>query len=1414
MSEKLKKPDYIFETSWEICNKVGGIHTVVSTKALTLVKEYKDNLILIGPDVWRDVEKNPEFLEDKNLFKEWRKQARSEDVNLRIGRWNIVGKPIVFLIDFSNLIPKKDEIFKIFWEKYKLDSLSGQWDYIEPSIFGYVAGKAIESFYKYHLTIKERAIAHFHEWMTGTGILYLNNNVPQIATVFTTHATTVGRSIAGNGQPLYGELSTYNGDLKAKEFNIISKQSLEKTSAIVSDCFTTVSEITAKECSQFHEKDVDIVTPNGFEDNFVPVGDDFNNKRKTAQKKLIDVTEALLNHKLSDDVRFIATSGRYEFRNKGIDIFIDSLSKLNNDESVKKDIVAFILVPANNYGARKDLSEKLYHPEYNNKVDGSKYLTHGLHDAEYDPVLNRIQKKGLLNRTKDNVKIIFAPSYLNGDDGIFNIKYWDLLIGFDLSVFPSYYEPWGYTPLESLAFHIPTVTTDLAGFGRWIMKDPENTNDCIAVVKRTDYNHDEVVQNIYSIIKKCSLKTIEEKNIVRKNAYELSKVALWENLISYYKEAYHIALEKSLKRSKKFIKTYQIKGKIDPKAYKSNKPIWRNIFVKPKLTGKFLGLDELSKNLWWSWNNQASELFEYINPKKWNRSKQNPIALLKEVSSIRFQELENDEYFNGMYDKVYTSFKKYMNVESSKDVPKIAYFSMEYGINNSLKIYSGGLGILAGDYLKEASDSNINMVAVGLFYKYGYFRQQLSLQGEQQVTYEPQKFTELPAELVRDENGNLIKIEIVFPGRIVKSQVWKVNVGRILLYLLDTDIIDNKKQDRSISHHLYGGDVENRLKQEILLGIGGIRALNAIGINQDIYHCNEGHAALINIERLRNLISNNNFTFNESLEIIRSSSLFTTHTPVPAGHDSFSEDLVMTYMGHYPEKLNISWKQFIDLGKSRPGKAEKFSMSYLATNLSQEINGVSELHGKITRYMFNKLWDGYFPQELHIDYVTNGVHLPSWTADEWKDLYRNHLSEDFEQRQSDRDLWKKIYSVDNSLIWDIRNNQRKKLIKFIKNRLDSIWVKRHEDPKKILNIKNKLDEKTLTIGFARRFATYKRGDLLFRNPEKLAQIMNNPDMSVQFIFAGKAHPADVEGQKIIKRIIEFSKRPEFIGKIIFLENYDIELAKKLVQGVDIWLNTPTRPLEASGTSGMKAIMNGVLNFSVLDGWWIEGYKEGAGWALSEDRTYDNQNFQDELDAVTIYKTIETEIAPLYYDRNEKGVPDKWIAFVKKSIAEIAPEFTTKRMLNDYINKFYNKLGKRTEKIKANNYALAQNIASWKKKVILNWDKIEVVSINFSEPIENLIVLGEEYLGEVILDLRGISANDIGLELIISETKLNGDIEIINTYDIRLKKTMGSLAYFSSKITPDRPGTYNYGIRVFPKNEDLPNRMDFSYVKWI
>ncbi len=1413
-NETKTMPNHLFEISWEVCNKVGGIHTVLASKAPSAIEQFGSRYMTIGPDLSQS-DAEGEFEEDQTLLRGWRQSLYEKGIRIRVGHWRIAGRPLAVLVDFSSLIPRKDDILKFLWETYRVDSISGQWDYIEPLLFGHAAGIVVASYVDHFCGSNDRVAAHFHEWMTAAGGLYLRKNSPYVATLFSTHATVAGRCIAGNGLPLYRDMARYNGDDQARRFNVTAKHSLEKMAATYTDAFLTVSDLTFNECKFLLGREADVVTPNGFE---MPVqwgAEEWTTRRMAARERLIGVAEATLGRKLAGDPFIVATSGRYEFRNKGIDLFLNSLKELAAD-TAGREVLAYVMVPAASRGPREDLRRHLEDIDQPIDRQRNRHLTHELENESWDAVLQSISGS-VLDETDSKVSVIFVPCYLNGADGIFNMDYYELLAGMDLTVFASYYEPWGYTPLESAAFGVPTLTTTLAGFGLWANRLGDHAG--VEVIRRDDTNDAQATAELAATMRRYLTLSAVERAALSAGARAVAEKAHWRKLYAFYDEAYATAVENAAVRTARTQLDAEVKSG-DTAGFTPQLPVehpnWNRLMVGKTLPSRLQALEELAHNLWWCWNTEARELFERIDPELWEAAERNPIALLDKLPVTRMHQLEEDEIFLGQMDGVYARFREYMAEEPDPKTPRIAYFSMEYGLHSSLKIYSGGLGILAGDYLKEASDKNVPMVAVGLLYRYGYFTQRLSSQGAQEAAYEAQNFSKLPLQPVRDVDGNWVTVTIALPGRTLSARVWLCPVGRTRLYLLDTDFEANLEEDRSITHYLYGGDWENRLKQEMLLGIGGVRALRAMNIRQDVYHCNEGHAAFIGIERIRSLIMRRRLIFSEALEVIRSSSLFTTHTPVPAGHDAFPEAMIRQYLSHFPAQLGIGWEQFVGLGKNNPQDPnEKFSMSVLACNLSQEVNGVSWLHGEVSKEILGGMWPGYFKNELHIGYVTNGVHFPTWVASNLRRLYARYFADGFEGHDYKIDAWQKMHEIDDRELWNERMVLKNKLIHLIRRRYGDPSQVRIDSPRQMVQIIEGIRPDVLTIGFARRFATYKRASLLFTNLDRLSAIVNNRERPVQFIFAGKAHPNDKPGQDLIKRIVEVAAMPQFVGKILFLQNYDMELARRMVQGVDVWLNTPTLPLEASGTSGEKCVMNGVMQFSVLDGWWVEGYKEGAGWALPMEATYDDPQFQNELDAEMIYTKIEEEIVPRYYDRGSDGVPHNWVQSVKKCVADIASNFTTNRMLRDYEERFYNQLAERKARIVADDYAMARRIAHWKRRVLAAWEQIKVVDVKRVKVADNAIMVGGHYRFELTLDVASLRPEDVGAELVIARPVEQGhSVEVLKTTPLACVGVQDDhVVTYAVEFEPQQAGMFDVALRIYPHNPELPHRMDFALVKW-
>ncbi|NLR62599.1 alpha-glucan family phosphorylase [Chitinophaga polysaccharea] len=1398
MKDTLLKPDYVFEVSWEVCNKVGGIHTVLCTKAQLLKKEWNDQLIMIGPDLHTATGTNPEFSEDKLLFTSWRAHALEEGLPIRVGRWNIPGAPLVVLIDFTPLYQQKNAIFSELWIKFHLDSLSGQWDYIEPALFGYAAAKVIACFYEYHLNSTDKIIVQFHEWMTGAGILYLEDQIPQIATVFTTHATVLGRAIAGSGQPFYSRFPTFNAEQMARDLNVVAKQSLEKTAANMADCFTVVSEFTARECEKFLGRQPDFITPNGFDDSFVPPPAVFTNKRIAARKKILEVATALLQQALPENTLLVIKSGRYEFRNKGIDVFINSMALLNEGQQPDKTILAVIFVPAHQTGPREILQRSLQQPDLTHPRTGE-VLTHNLQGADTDPILNSIRQHKLDNAPGSRVKILFVPTYLNGDDGIFNMPYYDILIGFDLAIFPSYYEPWGYTPLEGLAFHIPAVTTTVSGFGMAVSRLPDFTGEGIYVVERNDNNEKYISSEIADIVRNYAAQPDETIAQYRAAAAAISRKFWWNRLIERYKMAYDFALQKSGQRESLFREKPQAVPVTVSHGMLEQRPVWRNIEIQSALPTALKPLLKISSNLWWTWNRNAYGLFKNIDAAAWARYHGNPIKLIKNLSYKTIRRLESDKAFIDRLTALEQEFDNYLKVAEEKTGPLVAYFSMEYGLSPLLKLYAGGLGILAGDYLKGASDSNLDMIAVGLLYRQGYFSQKITFQGEQLAMPDQLDLDYLPVYPVKNDDGSPLLMQLAFPGRIVSVAVWKIAIGRTTLYLLDTDVTGNNADDRQITGQLYNNEPDIRLKQEILLGIGGVRMLTLLGIHPDIYHINEGHAAFTGFERMRMMMREVNLPYEAALEIIRATTQFTTHTVVPAAVDLYNEELLRTYLSYLPQDFNIGWDQIMALGKVDPTNAdEKFSMFYLAARLSQEINAVSKLHQHETCRILQALWKDFRPGELHITAVTNGIHVPTWMAEEWK------------QQICQENVANVMMAMPDNIVWETRMAIKKSLTPLIRERLKMALLACHESPARIGQILDEFKENALFIGFARRFVSYKRPQILFTDVQRLASILKDKTRPVFILLAGKAHPGDKEGMAMLKQVIVAAKRPEFENRILFLEDYDMELAGLLVQGVDVWLNTPRLTREASGTSGMKAIWNGVLHCSTRDGWWAEAYREEAGWALESTAIFDNEELQDLDDAATLYDLLENKIIPLFFDRTSSGIPQKWISRIKAGMAMVAPTYSMPRVVADY-QICYEKLYNRSRQLLSDQYKEAIMLAGWKKNIQSNWGQLHLMNIKEPANTSQVHTYNEEFSAEVTLYTGEMDVKDIGVEAVFS---LKEDTDnYVFVQELTLVTVNGSRAVFACKTPLAFSGSCAYSFRIFPKHPLLPHRQDFPLVMW-
>ncbi|MFH2012726.1 MAG: alpha-glucan family phosphorylase [Pseudomonadota bacterium] len=851
------------------------------------------------------------------------------------------------------------------------------------------------------------------------------------------------------------------------------------------------------------------------------------------------------------------------------------------------------------------------------------------------------------------------------------------------------------------------------------------------------------------------------------------------------------------------------------------KPI-QTFMISPKLPDKLKPLEEMAYNLRWSFTHSLIELFRRLDSELWEKCNHNPVLMLGEIDQHILESALNDDGFMSHLMGCYNYHKSRIETKSSwfactytnEPDTLIAYFSAEFGLTECLSIFAGGLGVLAGDHLKSASNLGIPVVGVGLLYQQGYFQQRINETGWQQEVYEENDFYNLPLKVVRSKDGTPLTVEIPFSDRSVFAQVWEAQVARIPLYLLDTNISINRPEDRSITYKLYVGDSEMRIKQEILLGIGGIQTLETLGRQPTVFHMNEGYPAFLSLELIRTLMKKHNLNFAEAREIASVGLILTSHTPVPAGHDHFSNDLMYKYFSSYVNELGISWSEFMAMGRVDPAnQAEPFCMTILALKLSNICNGVSKLHGKVTRQMFNHLWPNVPEDEVPIGHVTNGIHFRSWISMEMNLLYDRYLGPRWQEDPGDEAIWKKVKNIAREELWRTHERRRERLVAFVRQRLR--WrLERLGASKTEIEVADEvLDPEALTIGFARRFATYKRGTLILHDPERLSRILNNPKYPVQIIFAGKAHPDDDEGKKLIQQIINLSKQEEFRRKMVFIEEYDMNVARYLVQGSDLWLNTPRRLMEASGTSGMKAAANGVLNLSIMDGWWDEAYDPSLGWAVIPQEPSNDSAYQDKVEAEDIYDLLEKEIIPMFYDRGVDRLPRRWIDRMKDSIANLCYFFNANRMVREYTDRFYIPTSKRYKKFLSNDFSVTRELATWKAKVQKFWPNVSIESVT-PEKLTNLIVFDEIQI-QAIVRLGKLKPEDVNVEIFIGQIDARDKIKSPALTKMSLVKPLGDGKYlFEGKSAPcNKSGQHGFTIRVLPYHDNLPTKLIPGLITW-
>ena len=844
------------------------------------------------------------------------------------------------------------------------------------------------------------------------------------------------------------------------------------------------------------------------------------------------------------------------------------------------------------------------------------------------------------------------------------------------------------------------------------------------------------------------------------------------------------------------------------------------IAVSPKIPARLARLEELANDLWYSWDRSTRSLFSRLHPSLWGAVGHNPKAFLKRVDESLLIKAAEDQIFLAHYNSIISAYDSYHSegvLNGSEAGPgendQVAYFCFEFGFHESFPIYSGGLGILAGDHCKAASDQRLPLVGVGLLYRQGYFFQTIDNKGNQEVAYTDSDFDDLPVTPVLREDGTEVRIEVELPGRLVLAKVWRAKIGHVSLYLLDTDLPENSIDDRDITHQLYGGDKTNRIEQEIMLGVGGVRALREIGIRPTIWHINEGHAAFMMLERMRDLVQQHDLDFSTALEAVAANTVFTTHTAVPAGHDHFSQATMAHYFGRFYTELKISREEFLALGHDR--HTQEFNMTNLAIRGSRFHNGVSHIHGEVSARICSDLWPQIDTEENPMGYITNGVHVPTFLAQEWTDLFDRYLGYEWRSNISNPEYWSRIDTIPDHLFWSVRQTLKSQMLYGVRARLAKQNARNHGSEAhldRLLRLTDPINPNTLVLGFARRFATYKRATLLFEDLDWLRRIIVNEDRPVMIIFAGKAHPADTPGHDLIRRVSQVARLPEFEGRILLVEDYDLRLARRLVAGVDVWLNSPVYPLEASGTSGMKAGINGTLNLSVLDGWWGEGYNGKNGWAIKPGIENMPSALRDKEESKDFYETLQDQVVPLYYQRDKFGYSSGWVRMAKNSMKSLLPRYNADRMIMEYADKFYASAASQGARYAADGYSVASTIAGWKAFIRNSWSGVTIRRLD--SPLRR-ISFGESVRFDVAVRLNGIQPDDVVVELLICRRLKKAKIEDFSHVHFAYTGIKESGEYqFELNLAPDLCGKLDYYVRVYPYHPLLTHPFEMGMMLWL
>lgn len=1399
---------WLFETSWEVCNKVGGINTVLRTKIKQALASFGDRYIMVGP--W--LPENQNFVETiPDHLAPIAKILEDHHLRFRMGYWDAEeGKPQVILLDYQNRYNIADILYSM-WSHFNVDSLAGNYEYIEPILFSTTVADAIKAIASNEHYKNANIIAQFHEWLCGAGILFSEHDSHNISTVFTTHATVLGRALASDRRDIYNLPATFDPETEARKYGVFAKHSVERAAAREADCFTTVSALTADEAYIMLGKYPDKIVPNGLDvEHIQQVLTTYD--LPAIREKLHHVASQTLRHDVPANALFWITSGRYEFHNKGFDVLLYSLDKLEKELSAEAPpIIVLFCIAANNRTEQDSLLPQ-GHASYDpNQQSALGIATHRLNDPNRDPIIQTCRELNF-NQPSRKISVIYSDSYLHGHDGVFNIDYEKILAACDLSIFPSYYEPWGYTPLESIAYQTPTITTNLAGFGSWVSSLQLPNQEAVQVLHYG--TQEEIVTSLSDCLYKTVQQTDAQKQSIREQVAKIAQLADWKLFYQDYLDAYDQAIE----FNDIYYEDIQNEYMASYHTVESTTPRFRSFQHECQLPAQLSQLRDLAYNLWWAWHHEVKLLFQGMDPVLWEKVKRNPIEFLNNVSSTLLSQKMNDPGYMEKYNHLLIAFDQYLNRKSKLDLEvihadqPIAYFCLEYGLDESLPIYAGGLGILAGDYLKSVSDVDLPLIAIGLYYKQGYLTQRVDHQGEQLIEHATIDPKVLPLKQLSDDSGKPLLIGVEVQNRTIFVGIWKLKVGKVPLYLLDTDVPENNPDDRQITNRLYCNSKTQRLLQEIVLGVAGVRLIaDKLAITPSVYHLNEGHSAFLLLERIK-MLANQGFSHSEAIEMVRASSVFTTHTPVPAGNEVFDETLIKEYFSKSAQLLGVPIEKLLEFARDFDN-AHNFSMTILALKLTAKSNGVSKIHQRVAQHMWQPIWPGLLENEVPIEGVTNGVHLETWLGIPMRILFDTYLGGSWLDAQDDPETWKKMSLIPDYSLWDTHQIQKDRLLNILKERIPKEYRRRSEKESLIQSSLETLTNQTLLIGFARRFATYKRHDLIFNNRERAVKILTNPQMPVVLLIAGKSHPADTLGKNVLKSIIEITRDPAFKGHVIFLEDYDMSLSKALVQGVDIWLNNPIYPKEACGTSGMKVAMNGGLNFSIRDGWWDETSPQ-AGWSIDTVEMQTNEEKRNAAECDDLLNKLEYTIAPLYYDSKKDTRKSEWVARMKASIMEVSCEFNAHHMVKNYLSELYLPLARYSTQLQQNDFADLKALVRWKERTRLHFNTLKIKTL-LVEGIKNGKIQTSGELKITLLLFSGkLKASEIKAELILIRTADDPMKSSPITMPLTLsdKRESGILTYTAEYKIEDT-GLFSYGVRIYPYHPKLVYPHDMNLMIW-